>query len=148
MRIRDIVSRNKRSEMMRRVGQRRTPAERAVTSILRCLGHRYRLNNRRLPGSPDLSNQSEGWAVFVNGCFWHGHKNCRKTKAGSSPRVPLLHQRFWTKKIEGNRQRDASKCRQLRKLGFRVVIVWECQLRSADKVEDRLRLTLGTIAKG
>ncbi len=140
---RDIVPPSKRSEMMRRVGQQRTPVEQAASAILWGLGHHYRLNNRRLPGSPDLSNQSEGWALFVNGCFWHGHKNCPKTKGGPSPRVPALHRRFWTKKIKDNRKRDARKCRELRRLGLRVVIVWECQLKRTDKVIERLRRVLG-----
>ena len=124
---------------MRRVGQRRTPIERAVSSIVTRLGHRYRCNNRRLPGSPDLSNQTEGWAVFVNGCFWHGHKNCAKTKAGRQPRTPARHRRFWSAKIKANRLRDARKCRELRGRGLRVMIVWECELKSAGKVEKRLR---------
>lgn len=130
--------------MMRRVAQRRTPGEQAVAALLRGGGHYYRLNNRRLPGSPDLSNLSKGWAIFVNGCFWHGHKNCRKTKASSSPRIPARHSSFWRKKINDNRGRDARKCRELRRLGLRVVIIWECQLRTADKVDDRLRRVLRT----
>lgn len=128
---------------MRRVGQRATPPERKVAAILRGLGYRYRLNNRALPGSPDLSNQSRGWAVFVNGCFWHGHKNCVKTKSGAGPRVPKKNGRFWREKIGDNRRRDARKCRQLRALGFRVMIVWECQLRKAEEVERRIGRVLG-----
>jgi len=148
MRKRDIVSRSKRSEMMRRVGQRRTPIERAAAALLTRMGFRYRLNNRRLPGSPDLSNRSQGWAIFVNGCFWHGHKNCSKTKGGGTPRIPALRHRFWQVKIEGNRQRDARKCHELRELGLRVAIIWECQLKRADKVEERLRHLLGSTNKG
>jgi DNA mismatch endonuclease (patch repair protein) len=148
MRNRDIVSRRQRSEMMRRVGQRRTPIEQAVGALLTSMGRRYRFNNRRLPGSPDLSNQAQGWAIFVNGCFWHGHKNCAKTKGGRVSRIPILRRKFWKAKIEENRRRDARKCRQLRDQGFRVAIIWECQLRQADKVEERLKRMLGSINKG
>lgn len=139
---RDIVSREKRSEMMRKVRQRATPLERTVAAIVTRLGYRYRLNHRGLPGSPDLSNQTRGWAIFVNGCFWHGHKNCVKTKSDSGPRVPRRNRRFWTKKILDNRRRDARKCRELRALGFRVLIVWECQLRESWKLERRLARAL------
>jgi DNA mismatch endonuclease (patch repair protein) len=140
---RDIVSPEKRSEMMRRVRQRATPLERSVASIVSRLGYRYRLNHRSLPGSPDLSNQSRRWAIFVNGCFWHGHKNCVKTKSGAGSRVPRKNRRFWRTKIHDNRRRDASKCRALRGLGFRVIIVWECELRLADRLESRIRNVLG-----
>lgn len=143
MAYRDIVSREKRSEMMRRVGQRSTPLERNVAAIVTRLGHRYRLNNRKLPGSPDLSNQARRWAIFVNGCFWHGHKNCVKTKSDSGPRVPRKNWKFWSGKIRGNRQRDARKCRELRALGFRVMIVWECQMRRVEEVERRIGKALG-----
>ncbi|MFN7925602.1 MAG: DNA mismatch endonuclease Vsr [Bryobacteraceae bacterium] len=135
---RDIVSRAKRSEMMRRVGQQRTPIERAVGEMLTALGARYRLNNRRLPGSPDFSNQTQGWAVFVNGCFWHGHTHCRKTKSSAAPRVPARNRSFWEEKIAANRARDERKCRELRALGLRVAVVWECELRHREKVRRRL----------
>ncbi len=144
---RDIVSKAKRSEMMRSVGQGGTPCERAVMEIVRLTGRRYRLNNRGLPGSPDLSNRTQGWAIFVNGCFWHGHKNCRKTKSKTNSRIPALHRRFWSAKIAGNRQRDARKCRELRAMGLKVLIVWECQLRMAGQVEERLRRVLPAIDK-
>jgi DNA mismatch endonuclease, patch repair protein len=139
---RDIVSKTKRSEMMRQVARARTPGERAVASIVRELGIRYRLNRRTLPGAPDLSNRRQGWAIFVNGCFWHAHKNCPKTKAGPVPRVPVRNRRFWKKKLAGNRRRDARNIRELRKLGLKVIVIWECHLRDADKVKQRLRRAL------
>lgn len=128
---------------MRAVRQRGTPFERRIAAAVRRLGHYYRLNNRRLPGSPDLSNAKRGWAIFCNGCFWHGHKNCGKTKSGTGARVPARHAAFWRAKIAGNRARDARKCRELRAAGFRVLVVWECQLREAARLEDRLRRWLG-----
>ena len=139
---RDIVSKVKRSEMMRRVARGGTPCERMVASMVTGLAKHYRLNSRSLPGSPDLSNRRRGWAIFVNGCFWHGHKNCPKTKSKGSPRVPERNRRFWKKKMAANRERDARKCRELRALGLTVLIIWECQLRNADKVMQRLKRVL------
>jgi DNA mismatch endonuclease (patch repair protein) len=139
---RDIVSKAKRSEMMRAVGQRGTSAERAVQAILRELGAHYRLNHPGLPGRPDFANRTRGWAVFVHGCFWHGHRNCRKTKGGKSGRVPATNAEFWAQKIEGNRERDARKEQALRDLGLRVLTVWECELREPEKVRRKLMLFL------
>ncbi len=129
---------------MRAVGQRNTLPELAVRAILRDLGVFYRLKNRDLPGSPDIANRSRGWAVFVNGCFWHGHKNCAKTKAGLRPRLPASNRGYWGRKIPENRQRDARKCGDLRQRGFRVMIVWECELRNPAALSGRLRRALGS----
>ena len=125
--------------MMKAVKQSNTSAELEVRKLVAALGIRYRLRNRDLPGSPDLANRTRRWAVFVNGCFWHGHKNCPKTKAGAGSRVPKVRHRFWEKKLQENRRRDAAKCRALRSLGFRVVIVWECQLRKMARLRGRLQ---------
>ena len=127
----DIVSPAVRSKMMRAVRQRGTTSELAVRELLKELGARYRLNNKGLPGSPDFSNISRGWALFVNGCFWHGHRNCPKTKGGKDSRIPETRRDFWSDKIRSNRKRDARKCREIRKMGLRVMIVWECQIRHA-----------------
>ena len=125
----DIVSKAKRSEMMRAVRQRDTKPERAVREILRGQGVYYRRNHPGLPGRPDFANRSRGWAIFVHGCFWHGHRDCEKTKGGRPGRVPATNAEFWTTKIEGNRKRDARKAAQLRDMGLRVLTVWECELR-------------------
>src|SRR5713101_4269263 len=108
--------------MMKAVKQANTGVELEVRKLVTAFGSRYRLGNRDLPGSPDLANRTKRWVVFVNGCFWHGHKNCPKTKGGAGSRVPKVRHHFWTKKLQDNRRRDATKCRALRRLGFRVVI--------------------------
>lgn len=127
--------------MMRAVPRENTSAELAVRKLLRELGvTAYRLNNKKLPGSPDISNQRHGWAVFVHGCFWHGHRSCKKTRGGRSGRVPATRSAFWSEKIRANRARDARKCRELRRTGLHVITVWECELR------DRRKL-LGKMAK-
>jgi DNA mismatch endonuclease, patch repair protein len=142
LRPRDIVSPAIRSRMMKAVKTTDTRAELEVRKLVTALSVHYRLRNKDLPGSPDLANRTRRWVIFVNGCFWHGHKNCPKTKGGKSPRVPKVRNRFWTKKLQDNRRRDATKCRALRRLGFRVVIVWECQLRNVARLRGRLQKIL------
>jgi len=124
--------------MMRAVRQRGTSAERAVGAVLRELGVRYRLNHPVLPGRPDFANRSRGWAVFVHGCFWHGHRDCRKTKGGSRGRVPATNRTYWSEKIEANRERDRRKSRELTALGLRVLMVWECELRDPVRLHAKL----------
>lgn len=134
----DIVSSEVRTRMMRAVRQQGTKPELAIRRLLRELGISYRLGNRSLPGSPDIANRSGGWAIFVNGCFWHGHRNCAKTAGGPTGRVPITNDAFWRKKLNSNRVRDARKIRELRHRGFRVKIVWECDLRRPGVVKSEL----------
>ena len=125
----DIVSPACRSRMMKSVKQRHTAPELIVRQTLRQLGVAYRVHNRSLPGSPDIANRSRKWAIFVNGCFWHGHRNCPKTVSGRAGRIPESNRLFWQTKLVANRRRDAQKILELRSLGFRVKVIWECQLR-------------------
>jgi DNA mismatch endonuclease (patch repair protein) len=125
--------------MMRAVGQRYTEEERLVGTLLRQLHSRFRANVRSLPGSPDFANRARKWAIFVHGCFWHGHLNCRVTKGGGSGRVPVRNAGYWSRKLDDNRRRDRAKAARLRRLGFRVLTVWGCQLRDRDRVLRALR---------
>jgi DNA mismatch endonuclease, patch repair protein len=100
--------------------QRGTRAELLVGKQLREMGSCYRKNVRTLTGSPDFANARRRWAVFVNGCFWHHHTNCRRAT------TPRTNEQFWLAKFAANRKRDARAVRELRMRGFRVVIVWEC----------------------
>lgn len=134
----DIVEPSVRSRMMSAVKQKDTDAEIRVRKTLRELGISYRVRNRDLPGSPDIANRRRRWAIFVNGCFWHGHRNCPKTKAKRTSRIPASNKIFWAEKIAANRRRDARKCRQLRALGFKVLIIWECQLSTPHAIFRRL----------
>lgn len=111
-----------RSALLARVKQKKTRPEEEVARRLRDLGLAYRRNVRTLPGSPDFANRSKGWAIFVNGCFWHHHTGCRR--AG----VPKNNRAFWQAKFAANRSRDAAKIRALRALGFRVLVIWECEV--------------------
>lgn len=104
--------------------QRETQSEEFVARQLRKQGFRYRRNVKSLPGSPDFANVTRKWAIFVNGCFWHNHTNCRRAS------IPRNNQQFWLGKFEANRARDAQAIRELRRRGFLVRIVWECELSS------------------
>ncbi|WP_237359258.1 very short patch repair endonuclease [Rhizobium phaseoli] len=103
------------------VRQKGTRIETVVAEILGELGLRYRKNVKQLVGSPDFANRSRRWAIFVNGCFWHHHTGCRKAT------VPKTNTGFWTRKFRDNRRRDAKAIMSLRRSGYRVVVVWECE---------------------
>jgi DNA mismatch endonuclease (patch repair protein) len=92
-----------------------------MAAICRSLGLRYRLNVKSLPGSPDLSNKKNRWAIFVHGCFWHRHPGCPRTT------TPKRNAHFWREKFEANRKRDATKIVALEAAGFTVAVVWECE---------------------
>ena len=115
------------SERMAGIRQKDTAAELVVRKGLHELGHRYRVRNRDLPGSPDVANRSRRWAVFVHGCYWHRHEGCRRTT------TPKRNRDFWQAKFDANVKRDRRVQRELRDLGYRVVVVWECG--TADPVE-------------
>lgn len=115
------------------VRQRDTGPELRVRALLRVLGLRYRIRNRDLPGSPDIANRRHRWAIFVHGCFWHGHRGCRRAT------VPKRNAAFWTAKLDANRARDERALRALRRSRFKVVVVWACELdRHPSRVVARL----------
>lgn len=132
-----FVTDSSTSYRMRQVRTSDTKPELTVRSLLRELGHHYRLNNGDLPGRPDLANRTHKWAVFVNGCFWHGHLDCSRAK------LPKRNWEYWMRKIRRNQDRDRRAILELRALGFRVVTIWECELSSIPTVKARLRQQLG-----
>jgi len=113
----------RRSEIMARVKSRDTGPELRVAESLRALGVEYERDVRHLPGRPDFVIPSAAVALFVHGCFWHGHECAR----GS--RVPKSNRKYWVAKIARNQRRDRRVARALRLLGFSVWVVWECRLR-------------------
>jgi DNA mismatch endonuclease, patch repair protein len=121
------------SARMRLVRQRGTTPELEVRKLVRALGVRYRVGPKALPGRPDLANISAGWAIFVHGCFWHSHEGC------SLATVPKKNRDWWVEKLRGNVERDARKEAQLRELGLRVLVVWQCELREPEKLTKKLR---------
>jgi len=116
------------SARLGRIRQHGTSAELTVRKLLHSLGHRFRIRNRDLPGSPDIANRSRKWAVFVHGCFWHRHAGCKRTS------TPSRNREFWLDKFSANITRDARVQAALRASGYRVVVIWECE------TEDAIRL--------
>ena len=123
----DIFTPEKRSEVMSRIRGRDTQPELALRSMLHRLGYRFTVNgpnNKSLPGKPDLVLPKYRTVIFVHGCFWHGHENCPYF------RLPKSRSDWWRAKIEGNQARDLRNENKLRQLGWHVVTVWECALKS------------------
>lgn len=125
----DTVSKQKRSEIMSHVTGKETKPEIMVRKYLFARGLRYRKNVKQLPGTPDIVFPKYKTAVFVNGCFWHGHKGCKYSH------LPSTNLEYWENKIADNLERDERKTRKLEKLGYRVLIVWQCQLKPNIKIE-------------
>lgn len=119
----DRLSRKRRSWNMARIGGMNTAPEKRVQSLLRGIGLRFTLHARRLPGIPDIVLRRHKTVVFVHGCFWHRHARCRFAYTPKSRRA------FWSRKFRQNRTRDRIVRKELRRLGWRVVVVWECSLR-------------------
>lgn len=119
---------------VRRTG---TAPELAVRRAASALGLRYTLDNRDLPGSPDLANRSQRFAIFVHGCFWHRHTNCPRTT------IPRTNRAFWEAKFRQNRARDREAIRRLKKMGYSVVILWECEAKNECRVVGRLGVLIG-----
>lgn len=132
---------SRRSELMSRVRQRDTRIEQLVRSYLFRCGLRFRKNDTRLPGSPDVVLPKYRAAVFVHGCFWHGHRECKKA------RLPSTRTEFWRTKIEANRRRDTKFVQELQNRGWTVFVVWGCELSTKDKAADRLRRLVIEIIK-
>lgn len=125
----DTVSKQKRSEIMSHVTGKETKPEIMVRKYLFARGLRYRKNVKQLPATPDIVFPKYKTAVFVNGCFLHGHKGCKYSH------LPLTNLEYWEKKIADNLEWDERKTRELEKLGYRVLIVWQCQLKPNIKIE-------------
>lgn len=134
----DIKSKESRSYNMSRISGKDTKPEELVRKYLFSKGFRYRKNVRTLPGSPDLVLPKYHTVIFVNGCFWHGHKNCKYFV------WPKSNTEFWRKKIEANMERDKRKKSQLEDMGWTVLTVWECELRPKERQTtlERLENTL------
>lgn len=123
---------------MRAVKDKNTRPEQAVRSLLHALGYRFRLHRRDLPGSPDIVLPGRKAVIFVHGCFWHGHA----CKRGS--RVPKANADYWISKIGRNAARDARTLAELEALGWRVLVVWECEIKDVAGLAARLQFDLRT----
>jgi len=127
----DTFSPMQRSEVMRRVHSKDTKPELSVRRLLHGLGYRYRLHVRDLPGQPDLVFPARRKIVFVHGCYWHGH-HCEAAA------LPASHRAYWEAKQQRNRARDARHARALRRAGWHVLTLWECQMKNTETLAARL----------
>lgn len=125
----DVFTPGQRSAVMRAVKSSNTKPEIALRKALFALGYRYRLNVKTLPGKPDLVLAKHRTVIFVHGCFWHGH-DCKR-----GGRVPKTNRAYWTAKIARNQARDAGNEAALKALGWRVITVWECELKHLDPAD-------------
>lgn len=131
-----VVTDVQTSARMKRVRQRDTKPELMFRRWLWARGIRFTTHNRDLHGSPDLANRKRRWAIFVHGCFWHGHDGCARS------RLPRRNGEFWRDKINANKERDRRKAEQLAGLGFYVLTVWQCEVENLKELspqqEERL----------
>jgi DNA mismatch endonuclease (patch repair protein) len=125
----DIFCKEDRSFIMSRVRSKNTVPELIVRKFLFAKGYRYRVHVLGLPGKPDIVISKLNTIILVNGCFWHGHKYCRKSK------LPRTRTRWWKEKIEQNQRNDIRNKSKLRRLGYSVYTIWECELKNNSKLE-------------
>lgn len=125
----DTVDKKTRSRIMASVGQRNTGPELRLRRVLHRQGLRYRLHDKKLPGSPDLVFPRFRAVVFINGCFWHAHKGCKFAT------MPSTKKKFWKDKFEANTNRDRRNYEALMKLDWRVLVVWECAIKGKNEIE-------------
>jgi DNA mismatch endonuclease (patch repair protein) len=126
-----------RSRIMRAVKGGGTTPELLVRRLVHRMGYRFRLNRKDLPGKPDLVFPRLRKVVFVHGCFWHGHDCAR------GARVPVQNRDYWTQKVARNKARDESVPASLKLLGWKSLVIWECETKGLGKVEKRLKRFLG-----
>lgn len=132
----DSISPAQRSENMRRIKSSNTKPEILVRSIVHRMGFRFTISRSDLPGKPDLAFPSRRKVIFVNGCFWHQHKNC------VDGRAPRTKTEYWIPKLKRNVARDAVVRKQLTKAGWKALVIWQCQLNndaSTELIRERIR---------
>jgi len=131
----DVLTPTQRHRCMSHIRSKATKPEMAVRRWLWAHGYRYRLNVKSVPGKPDIVMRRYRTAIFVNGCFWHGHEGCSKFV------MPKSNMAFWQEKIDCNRQRDQENYDELMHAGWQVIVIWECNL-----AKDKLETTMQSVA--
>lgn len=128
-----------RSQNMARVKSKNTKPEVFLRKLLWHKGFRYRVNYKNLPGSPDIYLPKYNTVIFVNGCFWHMHENCKYSS------IPKSNYEFWKNKLEGNVERDKKNYAQLESMGIKVIVVWGCEIKKMMKDEIKIENLLHAI---
>ncbi|MGG1921715.1 DNA mismatch endonuclease Vsr [Chryseobacterium sp. NRRL B-14798] len=118
----DIWSKEKRSEVMSKIRGKNTKPEMILRSQLFMKGFRFRIHKKDLPGKPDIVLPKYKTVIFVHGCFWHYHKDCREG------RIPATNSKFWEEKLSKNIDRDEKYIKELQQLGWKVIVIWECEI--------------------
>jgi DNA mismatch endonuclease, patch repair protein len=130
----DRLTPSQRSALMSKVRGKNTRPEELVRSLLHRMGFRFRLHRKDLPGTPDIVLPKYRTVIFVHGCFWHRHADCKKSS------MPQTNKNFWGKKLARNVERDAEVAGELTRTGWRVLVVWECELKNPEVLSARLQL--------
>jgi DNA mismatch endonuclease, patch repair protein len=130
----DVHDKVTRSYNMSQIKGKNTKPEILVRKFLFSKGFRYRIHDKKLPGKPDIVLPKYKTVIFVNGCFWHGHENCKYFT------LPKTRTEWWKEKIEQNIDNDLKKQSQLIELGYKVIIVWECEIKSANKYNTLIQI--------
>lgn len=129
----DPLTPEQRSERMGRVRNKNTKPELVIRRLVWSLGYRYRLHSRKLPGNPDIVFANRKKAIFVHGCFWHQHGGeCRQY------RMPRSKLDFWLPKLQGNKHRDLRNQQLLHEIGWRFLVIWECELKQINELAKRI----------
>ncbi|CAN5398110.1 very short patch repair endonuclease [soil metagenome] len=134
----DIFSKAKRSEIMSKISGKETKPEILVRKFLFAQGFRYRKNDKRFPGKPDIVLPKYKTVIFVHGCFWH-HHNCRAAA------LPQTNYEFWKNKMQTNIERDKKNQRDLKKLSWKVLLIWQCQIKNRELFEKTMKKTIKKI---
>ena len=134
----DIINKEQRSWNMSRITAKNTKPEIAVRKMIYKMGYRYRLHRKNLPGKPDIVFGPMNLALFVNGCFWHRHDNCKYTYN------PKTRKNFWNKKFTDTIKRDIKNRIELEKLGWKSAVIWECETLDQDVLKDRILNIINT----
>lgn len=128
----DKISPQQRSINMSKIKGKNTKPEKFVRSLLHALGYRFRIHRKTLPGTPDIVLPKYKAVIFVNGCFWHGHDGCKRAT------IPDTNKEFWERKISANKARDQKNIFDLEKLGYRCLVIWQCELKDKNLLIQRL----------
>lgn len=134
----DTLTVRERSALMSRIRGKDTKPEMAVRRLVHGLGYRYRLHAKELPGRPDLVFRPRRKVIFVHGCFWHRHEGCPKNRIPKSPET----RDFWRDKLNGNAHRDQLNETTLRRTGWGVLVIWECETKDLEQLTERVRAFL------
>jgi DNA mismatch endonuclease (patch repair protein) len=136
----DNVSSERRSQIMARIRSKNTSPEIRVRRVAHALGLRFRLHRQDLPGRPDLVFPRHRTVVFVHGCYWHQHRGCKRSQ------LPKSAQDFWSDKFSKNLERDARNEALLKKQGWSIIVIWECETKTDEAIRRALRPIIGSVA--